>query len=393
MCNVKKILIISSDENLLEVLYFCLEGWGYEVLIDKNTSPDISSIKKKSPDLIIIDIHSARPSDLQICKLLKEDFLTASIPVITLINKRQLRTHLLNLRQGVDDYLIKPPDPLDLRVRVEMALRRTQYSFYTNSLTGLPGSRMIEEVLKERLNKRINFSFGYIDIDNFKSFNDCYGYLQGDNVILQVAYILYTTIKEFGGEDDFIGHIGGDDFVFITTPYREIEICKAFIREFDRLIPLHYLPQDRSRGYIISKDRTGKERKIPLMSVSIAVVNTQDREFKSILEINEALKSIKSYLKNLPGSKFMIERRKEDWGRQKRGNFLSSKTSLYRELLSSDTKKPLGQILLEKGYINKEELDNILVLHWKKGLRLGEILKEKGILDEKTLDLLLQEQR
>ena len=148
MREAKKILIISSDSQLRDVLKFCFDGWGYEVLVSKDPVSDIAPIKKASPDVIVVDVHTASTSQLEICRLLKDDFLTAFIPVITLINKRQLRSHLLNIKQGVDDYLIKPPDPLDLRVRIEMAMRRSQYSFYSTPLTGLPGGRIIEETIK-----------------------------------------------------------------------------------------------------------------------------------------------------------------------------------------------------------------------------------------------------
>lgn len=184
MENIKRVLIISSDRNLREVLNFCFDGWGYEVFLQDTPTHNITPIKKMSPDVIVVDVHSASKTHLEICRLLKDDFLTAFIPVITLINKRQLRAQLLNLRQGVDDYLIKPPDPLDLRIRIEMVIRRSQYSFYATPLTGLPGGRIIEEVLSERLKKEIPFSFGYVDIDNFKYFNDVYGYLKGDRVIM-----------------------------------------------------------------------------------------------------------------------------------------------------------------------------------------------------------------
>ncbi|MBU2251205.1 MAG: response regulator, partial [Candidatus Omnitrophica bacterium] len=189
MDTIKKILIISSDNQLKEVLRFCFDGWGYEVILRQFSEPqDIEKIKKISPDVIVIDIQSARKEQLAICRQLKENFTTAFIPVITLINKRQLRAQLLNLKQGVDDYLIKPPDPLDLRIRIEMAVRRSQHSIYASSLTGLPGSKIFEDVLNEKFKKGNPFSFAYLDIDNFKSFNDVYGYRRGDGAILQTAY-------------------------------------------------------------------------------------------------------------------------------------------------------------------------------------------------------------
>ncbi len=240
MEKVTKILIISSDKNLKEVLNFCFDGWGYEVFLQSPLSNDIMPIKRIAPDIIIMDVHSASKAQLEMCHLLKDDFTTSFIPIITMINKRQLRAQLLNLKYGVDDYLIKPPDPLDLRVRIEMAMRRAQYSFYASPLTGLPGGRIVEEIIKDKLSKNTPFAFGYVDLDNFKYFNDVYGYLKGDRVIMQTAYMLYTSIKRSGNKTDFIGHIGGDDFVFITTTEAYKKNCHNFILMFDKIIPFHY---------------------------------------------------------------------------------------------------------------------------------------------------------
>ncbi len=387
MEKIKKILIISSDKSLRDVLTFCLDGWGYEVFLHDSPLHDIHPIKKISPDVIVVDVHSASKAHLEICRMLKDDFVTAFIPVITLINKRQLRTQLLNLKQGVDDYLIKPPDPLDLRVRVEMAARRSQYSFYASPLTGLPGGRIIEEAVVERLKKDVSFSFCYLDIDNFKSFNDVYGYHKGDRAIMQTAYVLYTTIKKFGNSEDFIGHIGGDDFMFITSPERYKEVCHNLILAFDRVMPFHYNADDRKQGFIYAKDRTHKMSKINIMSISLAVVNRYSHsDINKMVQINERLAEIKRYLKDLAGSKFMEDRRSG-----KTGEFVGPQV-YKRSDAASETYRPVGQILLEKKLITPEQLDESLNIHWRRGVMFGEIIKELGFLKEEDLHQALREQ-
>lgn len=387
MEKVTKILIISSDEKLREVLHFCFDGWGYDVVLWDSYKEDISSIKKVFPDVIVIDVQSARSIDLKICHLLKSDFLTASIPVITLINKRQLRNQLLNLKQGVDDYLIKPPDPLDLRVRIDMAIKRSQVSLHANPLTGLPGARAIEEELKERLNDKNPFSVGYLDIDNFKYFNDVYGYLKGDNIIMQTAYMLYKTVKSFGNSNDFIAHIGGDDFVFITTPDKFETVCQNFIFLFDRVIPFHYTAQHRKQGFIIARDRTRNVKKIPLMSVSIAVINVRkDSGIENVVQINEKIVEIKKYLKTMTGSIYMADRRVSKEDRSLEPHIHKREDVLYFY-------KPLGQILLEKKLISKEQLEYALRIHWKSGIIFGEILKELGFITDEQLQKVLRAQK
>ncbi|MCK9572902.1 MAG: diguanylate cyclase [Candidatus Omnitrophica bacterium] len=387
MKKVKRILIISSDKHLRDILHFCFDGWGYEVFIHELKIDNINAIKKISPDAIVIDVHSATKSHLEICRLLKEDFITALIPIITLINKGQLREQLLTLKQGVDDYLIKPPDPLDLRTRIEIAIKRSQYSFYSSPLTGLPGARLIEDIVKERIEKDIPFSFAHIDIDNFKSFNDVYGYIKGDKALMQTAYILYSVIKKFGNAEDFMGHIGGDDFVFITTPDKHKEICRYFIFMFDNLMPYHYSRKDKEQNFIIAHNRSKQIRKMPLMSVTIAVVNkNKPKEFKNIVEVNERVAEVKRYLKTVPGSKFMADRRtsakdKEDLLVYKKEDFFAT------------SYKPIGQILIEQRKITEVQLEEALALHWKRGIILGEILRECGFVTAEDIEKALNIQK
>ena len=380
MNKIRNILIITPDTALKEVLNFCFDGWGYEVFLWEEYTGDIASIKKILPDVVVIDIHSAHKEDLKICEVLKDDPLTSSIPVITLIDKRHLKTQLLTLKHGIDDYLIKPPDPLDLRVRIEMAIRRAQYNLYSSPLTGLPGGKIIEEKLKEKIESNSDFSFGYIDIDNFKYFNDVYGYIKGDGIIMHTAYLLYNTIRKFGNRSDFIGHIGGDDFVFMTTPDKYELICKNFIMMFDKIMPFHYSQQDRKQKFIIARDRTHKMKKIPLVSVSIGIVNSNSgHSIESVIDVNDKIAQLKKYLKKIEGSTYMIDRRMSV-----DKNYLSPWTYNKKIRLKMHY-KPLGQILLDRKVVSQKQLDEALNIHWKQGIILGEVLKELRFLKDEEL--------
>ncbi|MCM8761470.1 MAG: diguanylate cyclase, partial [Candidatus Omnitrophica bacterium] len=246
---------------------------------------------------------------------------------------------------------------------------------------GLPGGRLIEEPLRESFNDGGPFSFGYLDIDNFKYFNDTYGYVKGDRVIMQSAYMLYTTISRYGNRDDFIGHIGGDDFAFITTPDKYEQICYNFITDFNRIMPFHYSAEDRARGYIVARDRTHKIKNIPLMSVSIAVVNRAGGlQFKNIIEINEKIAEVKRYLKGFEGSKFMADRRSGSHD-DKQSPRLFKAESGY-----SCAYRPLGQILLAMDAISADRLDEALMVHWRRGVRLGDTLRDLGYAADKDIN-------
>jgi len=387
MDKIRKILVMTDEEELRHVLEFCFDGWGYEVFFDSGTSTDISRIIRIAPDVIVVDVLSATKERLEVCDLLKKDFATTQIPVITLVDKRYLKKELLNLRQAVDDYVVKPPDPLELRVRVEMAVKRSHQSFYASPLTGLPGSTVIEEMLRDKIRGNAHFVVGHIDIDNFKSFNDKYGYMPGDRVIIQTAYMLSNAVRSWGNKGDFVGHIGGDDFVIITTPDKYNSVCRNFICMFDTIIPFHYSPEHRREGHITTRDRTGRVRKIPLMSVTIALVmRTGKKDMKTLIELNERIAEVKQYLKKIPGSKYLADRRILEKNDHLKVQVFRNQEGIMKRY------KPLGQILLEDNVITVEQLDDALKVHWKSGVFLGEILKELGYLSEEKLSEALARQ-
>ncbi|MCX7927388.1 MAG: diguanylate cyclase [Candidatus Omnitrophica bacterium] len=388
--HVKRIALVTDDENLKKILYFCFDGWGYEVFLLSTAALKTNTIKKISPDAIVIDVAGARKEDLAFCLLLKQDFITAFIPLITLIDKRHLRQELLHSKYGVDDYLIKPPDPLDLRVRIEMALKRSRYNYCCHPLTGLPGSPLIEDVLNDCIKSKKSFFLGYVDIDNFKFYNDVYGYLRGDRIIMQTAYILYTSLKHFGTKNDFLGHIGGDDFVFISFSEDIEPICRHTIFLFDALMPFHYTKEDRQRGYIIAKDRRRKFIQVGLVSLSIALVNqSSEQPVLSIIQINERITELKRYLKEIPGSKFMVDRRNQPKNRQIKNHA----QGFLKKDIFGQVYQPLGQILLEKKLLTSEQLDEALRIHWRRDVPLGDTLVEMGLVSPEQIQAALIEQK
>lgn len=176
-------------------------------------------------------------------------------------------------------------------------------------LTRLPGNIAIEQVLKGKMKNGEKFALCYIDLDDFKAYNDRYGYARGSELIKLTGEVIYRAKDEYGDPGDFVGHIGGDDFVLITSPDNIEPVCTAIIAAFDRAVPDHYAPDDRERGYIEATDRYGITRRFPLMTISIAVVSDVRRTFASPLEIAQVATEVKDYVKSLPGSNYLVDRR------------------------------------------------------------------------------------
>jgi diguanylate cyclase (GGDEF)-like protein len=301
---------------------------------------------------------------------------------LRVVDRRALREVLSSrLAHGIDDFIMRPVDGAELGIRSRNAVKRAGASFFSNPLTGLPGNTIIEKALNKKMSAGEVFVTGHIDIDNFKAFNDRYGYLKGDRVIMQTAYMLKVAVRTWGNRDDFVGHIGGDDFVLITTPERYNDICRNFICMFDTIIPFHYSAKDREKGYIEVKDRARKMRRVPLMSVTLALVlKNCPAEVNTLIELNDRIAEVKQYLKNIPGSKYMADRR-----------ITGKNEYLSLQVFSNDDEsfsgyRPLGQILLEQGAVSPEQLDRALKEHWHRGVKLGEVLKDLDILREKDIE-------
>ncbi len=177
-------------------------------------------------------------------------------------------------------------------------------------LTRLPGGIAIENVLKKRLESGQPIAFCVLDLDNFKAFNDRYGYANGSEVLKESARIIESAVKTKGTADDFIGHVGGDDFVVITTPDHMREVAAEIINQFDARIPAFYEPEDQKRGYIMGKTRQGVEMQFPLMTISIAIVTNGLRKLTDPLEASEIAAELKEYAKTIPRSIFVVDKRR-----------------------------------------------------------------------------------
>ncbi len=201
----------------------------------------------------------------------------------------------------------------DLELEVRQMMRNIQDSqrlcLDASPLTRLPGNRAIEQVIKEKMARNERFALCYVDLDDFKAYNDTYGYARGSELIKQTGEVVHNAKAKYAAADDFVGHIGGDDFVVIVASERAQSVCESIITEFDRVVPDFYDESDRERGYIECSDRYGVVRQFPLMTISIAVVSDSRRDFSSPIEIAQVATEIKDYVKTLPGSNYLLDRR------------------------------------------------------------------------------------
>ena len=197
----------------------------------------------------------------------------------------------------------------DIRAMMKKIQESQLLCLDASPLTRLPGNIAIEQVLKEKMEHGEKFALCYIDLDDFKAFNDRYGYARGSELIKMTGEVVHTAKHAHGDTGDFVGHIGGDDFVLITSPENIDVVCQAIIAAFDQAAPSFYDDDDRARGYLEGTDRYGVSRRFPLISISIAVVSDTKRVFTSPIEIARVANEVKDYVKTLPGSNYLVDRR------------------------------------------------------------------------------------
>jgi diguanylate cyclase (GGDEF)-like protein len=306
----EKIVIADDDPDILDVLKITLEAEGYEVMEGHNGQEALDIIKKITPDLLITDFKMPKMNGDEVCRILKEDILVQHMPIIMLTGKGEVSDKVHGINAGADDYIVKPFEPQELVARVKMLLRRAARDLDANPLTRLPGNVSILNEIQERIDKKKVFAVCYIDVDKFKAFNDKYGFEKGDEVIKNTARILISSVQEKGTPQDFIGHIGGDDFVIVSTPDKSKGICKNIITKFDSIVPDLYNKEDKKRGYLIGKDRQGKTKNISFLSISMGIVTNKKRKIRHVGEVGEIGAELKEYAKSLEGSNYVTERRK-----------------------------------------------------------------------------------
>jgi len=312
-----RILVVDDEPHIRQILKFTLEKAAYQVFCAADGEEALEKMVEIKPNLVLLDVMMPRMDGFEVCRKMRQDFVLSQIPIIMLTAKGDLNEKVRGLEGGANDYLVKPYSNDELLLRVRNVLEWNIRQKEANPLTGLPGNTAIERELIGRINQKKPYAFLYIDIDNFKGFNDYYGYQKGDEIIGFLASILTKTIEKLGSKEDFIGHVGGDDFVMIASPTRAEFMAKYIIDEFDKGALLLLDEDDVKRGYLEVRDRQGELKRIPVMSVTMALVMSTDNKIEHFAEINDIASSLKEYGKRIKGSVVVKERRQEGLTRTK----------------------------------------------------------------------------
>ncbi|MFA5262015.1 MAG: response regulator [Candidatus Omnitrophota bacterium] len=307
----EKILTIDDDPDILDVLDLTLSE-SYDVIQASNGKEALNIIQTQIPNLIICDYMMPVMNGREFVRTLKKDILLQHIPVIMLTGKGEVKDMIGGIDAGADDYIVKPFDPDSLLARIRMILRRTVRSLDANPLTHLPGNTSIMEEFQANITSGKPFAVAYADIDKFKIYNDKYGFKKGDEVIKEIARLLVTVVREKAGQESFIGHIGGDDFVFIADDSIMDDVCQVIIEQFDAIAPRFYNEEDKTAGYIVGKDRLGNEIKTGLLSVSIGIVSNKTAEITHVAQISEIGAELKKYAKSFQQSNYVRDKRKNN---------------------------------------------------------------------------------
>jgi PleD family two-component response regulator len=309
--NLKTIVVVDDDPNVGLLVSVILKNLNYNVVSLTSGGELLDYLSKNlKPSLILLDIKLPDIDGSEICKKIRENNIYSDIPIIILTGISEMDYKVKMIEIGADDYINKPFDVRELKVRINRILRRKDSDSSLNPLTKLPGGPLIEEYVKKLISEGKVFSYAYIDIDNFKAYNDVYGYLKGDGVIRYLARMLVDTVKKYETEICFIGHIGGDDFVIVASRDKIIDIVEEVIRKFDDDIFVFYSDEDKKRGYILTTDRMNNVKKFPFMTLSVSVVNVLKRMhyariIEKVFEIKRFLKSRSSKDKSV----YHIDRR------------------------------------------------------------------------------------
>ncbi|HPF69268.1 MAG TPA: diguanylate cyclase [Candidatus Krumholzibacteria bacterium] len=314
-----RILIVDGSSQDLRIHAATLRGEGYEVAIASGRAEAKVAIDEGVPDLLLIARVLADGDGYDLCTELKRDPRLEMVPVVFITDSRAGEDIARCYDCGGVDYIVKPCPLVEFLMRVRQPIRFLhllreverlgELNIDNNPLTHLPGNNTIVQMIQQAIDRADDVAVLYTDLDNFKAFNDAYGFNDGDDVILFNAETLQTVLRVVCNDEGFLGHVGGDDFVMIVPSARLEDVGREIAARFDRGVPAFYNDTDIERGYIESEDRKGNSARFPLMTISMGAVPLKQRPFRMHVEVAEVCAEVKHKAKSITGSNLFIDRR------------------------------------------------------------------------------------
>ncbi|MBN1304704.1 MAG: response regulator [Anaerolineales bacterium] len=282
-----RLLVVEDDPDIGNMLKIYFSGLDFQVDVAVRGSEALEKTKQVLPHLIVLDIMLPDIDGYEVCRILRTNTRTSHIPVIFLTQKDERSDKLQGLELGADDYITKPFDIEELKLRVQGAIRRSERESLTDPRSGLPAGRLIEEQLR-RIIREQDWALLDVRINHFEPFRDVYGFVASDDVLRFAAMLIGEVVDEIGSSGDFIGHAGGDNFVIITNEVSSSAISQRLKARFADEVQSHYNFMDRQQGYIEAPGpQDNGSNKVPFMTLAIGVVSPKQHEFADIREITE----------------------------------------------------------------------------------------------------------
>lgn len=281
-----RLLVVEDDQDISSMLKIYFSSQGYEVDLSLRGELALEKTRQTMPHLIVLDIMLPDIDGYEVCKRLRSNSRTSHIPVIFLTQKDERSDKLQGLELGADDYITKPFDIEELRLRVQNAIARAERESLTDAQSGLPSGKLIEDQLRKIIREK-DWSFIDIRLNNYEYFKEVYGFIAANDVLRYTGMLMGEVLDNFGTEFDFLGHAGGNNFVIITRVARSTDVTDQIIKKFNETIPTHYNFMDRQQGFVLAKNEKGEQMKYPLMTISIGAVSPKTHQFSDIREITE----------------------------------------------------------------------------------------------------------
>jgi diguanylate cyclase (GGDEF)-like protein len=302
--------LVSPDQELRRILEGLWPDSEVHWLVFERGTGSIERIFNEPPDLLVVDMGMEDIDGLELVKLVKGENVYRQVPVI-LCFQDDLPQSISDFSGiEVDDFLLRPVSERVAKARLGLTFSRATRSLDANPLTRLPGNTSIIHRIQDMIDQEEEFALAYVDLDHFKSFNDKYGFSRGDEVLMMTSRVITNTIRGFVGADAFVGHVGGDDYVFLLPVDKAEEASQRIVESFDDIIPHFYDPEDRKRGGISSTDRQGNIQEFPIMTISIGVVFNNNARLTHYGQASQLAMNLKKKAKENPQSSYVLDRRK-----------------------------------------------------------------------------------